>query len=77
MPVLLLLLLLVTGCVRAPLTGPEQALRPVAVPELNDDLPLGLLLAAIEAEIRFLEDPAAPPLTGVFRIGDRRYTRQE
>lgn len=62
-PVRLLLviaLVFIASCARAPLKEASQAMRPVSTPELSDDLPLPTLLDAVAAQIQALEPaPAA------------------
>lgn len=56
--VLALVLVMVAGCARAPLKGPENSMRAVSAPDLErlkDDLPIEPLLAAIETQIKYLE----------------------
>lgn len=55
---LVVTLVFLVACARAPLRGPENAMRRVSesrIPELMDDLPLLTLAEAIEDQIRFLE----------------------
>ncbi|MEO5970247.1 MAG: MltA domain-containing protein [Bdellovibrionia bacterium] len=62
------------GCARAPLQNQKEAMRRVAAPEIQDDLPLPTLLNAVEAEIRYLEGDVAPH---EFLFGEEYFTKAE
>src|SRR6185369_12518130 len=62
------ILFVMAGCVRPPLKGPGEAMRPTGSPDLSDDLPLAPLLRAVSDEIVVLSKfPAEKPLV----FGDR------
>ncbi|MCM2323842.1 MAG: MltA domain-containing protein [Oligoflexia bacterium] len=66
--------LTVLSCARAPLRGPENAMRRASPPHLADDLPIAPLLDAVDQEIRFLEKATEPR---AFIFGERVLTHEE
>jgi membrane-bound lytic murein transglycosylase A len=68
------LLALLASCVRAPLKGPENAMRPTSAPTLADDLPLDRLADAVERQVRFME---TSPGFNRFVFGERVIPKDE
>ena len=60
-----------TVCARAPISERAVSMRRVPAPELTDDLPLDTLVAAIQAEIQYLETSPTPI---EFTFGDQHYS---
>lgn len=71
---LVLPLLLLAACARAPLKGPENSMRRSNAPELSDDLPIGPLLDSVEAQIRHLE---STPGRDIFIFGQKNFSKAE
>lgn len=65
------------GCARAPLKGPENAMRAVSAPDLaalKDDLPFEPFLTAIETQVKYLE---GTPNSKNFTFGERVISKDE
>lgn len=72
---ILLITSLLAGCARAPLRGPENAMRDSSSPDVTkDDLPIFPLIDALKIQIAFLEKQTTPQ---TYRYGPRTYSKDE